>query len=192
MTVTHMISLKFKDNIDKQMIDGFFSRLYALREHTPGLLSFKHGSYQSKEGLNQGFTHAFIMEFDTEENRDNYLNHPKHQSLAPTIVDTLEDNVKGVIAFDFVEEKYPLTPRTIVEFAETVLEDSEGARREELQQCQQELQVLQNNIAHNPRYGIRVVGNRSFDLPYNSPKVESLLKEVVRRLEEPKTTISLG
>ena len=43
----------------------------------PGLLSMQHGVYESDEGLNDGFTHGFVMTFDSPQNRDRYLPYPR-------------------------------------------------------------------------------------------------------------------
>ena len=63
----------------------------------PGLISIEHGPYQSDEGLNDGFTHGFIMTFDTAESRDKYLPHPEHERVRQIVVSCLE----RVVVFDF-------------------------------------------------------------------------------------------
>ncbi len=63
----------------------------------PGLLSMKHGPYESPEGLNDGFTHGFVMTFDTQKSRDAYLPHPEHERVKEIVV----PNLARVIVFDF-------------------------------------------------------------------------------------------
>ena len=63
----------------------------------PALLSMQHGSYQSPEGLNDGFTHGFVMTFDTPQSRDAYLPHPEHERVKDIVVPNLE----RVLVFDF-------------------------------------------------------------------------------------------
>jgi hypothetical protein len=57
----------------------------------------EHGPYESAEGLNDGFTHGFIMSFDTAANRDAYLPHPEHERVRDIVVPCLE----RVVVFDF-------------------------------------------------------------------------------------------
>ena len=73
----------------------------ALREKIPGMLSFAGGPYSSPEGLNRGFTHAFVMTFRDERSRDAYLPHPEHEKVKETVLGALDGGIDGVIAFDF-------------------------------------------------------------------------------------------
>ena len=59
------------------------------------------GPYESPEGLNQGFTHAFVVTFAEEGFRDAYLEHPDHEIVKQMIVKQLAGNLANVIAFDF-------------------------------------------------------------------------------------------
>jgi hypothetical protein len=63
----------------------------------PGLLDMEHGPYESAEGLNDGFTHGFVMSFDTAANRDIYLPHPEHERVKDIVVPRLA----RVMVFDF-------------------------------------------------------------------------------------------
>ncbi len=62
-----------------------------------GLLTFEHGPYKSDEGLNDGFTHGFIMTFDSPESRDAYLPNTIHEAVKDIVVPCLA----RVIVFDF-------------------------------------------------------------------------------------------
>jgi hypothetical protein len=53
--------------------------------------------YQSDEGLNDGFTHGFVMTFDSPQSRDAYLPHPEHERVKLVVVPNLE----RVMVFDF-------------------------------------------------------------------------------------------
>ena len=63
----------------------------------PGLLDITHGPYDSSEGLNEGFTHGFIMTFESPAARDTYLPHPEHERVKEIVLPCLE----RVIVFDF-------------------------------------------------------------------------------------------
>ena len=47
--------------------------------------------------MNYGFTHGFIMTFDSPESRDAYLPHPIHEEVKDIVVPCLE----RVVVFDF-------------------------------------------------------------------------------------------
>jgi hypothetical protein len=74
--------------------------LDALRRSLPGFLSCTGGPYSSPEGLNQGYTHGFVMTFVDAASRDHYLTHPDHEKLKRAFLPDLE----GVVAFDFEGE----------------------------------------------------------------------------------------
>ncbi|MGB0144778.1 MAG: Dabb family protein, partial [Akkermansiaceae bacterium] len=63
----------------------------------PGLLDFHHGPYDSAEGLNEGYTHGFIMTFDSAESRDAYLPHPEHMKR----VELVQPKLERLVVFDF-------------------------------------------------------------------------------------------
>jgi hypothetical protein len=67
-------------------------------ENIPGLLDMEYGPYNGNEGLNEDFTHGFIMTFDTSESRDAYLPHPLHEKVKELVVPRLE----RVLVFDFI------------------------------------------------------------------------------------------
>lgn len=62
------------------------------------MLKIEYGPYESSEGLNDGFTHGFIMTFDGPASRNAYLPHPLHEKAKQMVVPRLE----RVVVFDFV------------------------------------------------------------------------------------------
>jgi hypothetical protein len=63
----------------------------------PGIKYFAGGPYASPEGLNQGYTHGFLVTFESSAARDAYLTHPEHEKIVELILPLLD----GVLAFDF-------------------------------------------------------------------------------------------
>lgn len=95
--IRHYGMFQFKANVTDERIDLCFSEMKAMVGKIPGLLSMEHGLYQSTEGLNDGYTHGFIMTFDNADNRDAYLPHPEHERVRDIVVPNLE----RVVVFDF-------------------------------------------------------------------------------------------
>lgn len=93
----HFGVFQFKPEITKTQIDEAFVALVDLKNKIPGLQSVEHGPYKSAEGLNDGFTHGFIMTFDSAEDRDNYLPHPDHLK----VVDLVQPKLERLVVFDF-------------------------------------------------------------------------------------------
>jgi hypothetical protein len=92
----HLVLVKFAKPKTHRM-DDLCVALENLRKKVPGFLSCIGGPYTSPEGLNQGFTHGFVMTFADAAARDHYLTDPDHEKLKQAFLPDLE----GVIAFDF-------------------------------------------------------------------------------------------
>jgi hypothetical protein len=95
--VRHFGMFQFKDGVTSSEIDDCFTQMKGMVGQIPGLLDMEHGPYESAEGLNDGFTHGFIMTFDTPANRDAYLPHPEHERVRDIVVPRLA----RVVVFDF-------------------------------------------------------------------------------------------
>ena len=96
-SVKHMAVFQFKEGVSEEQVQECFSELVGMVGQIPGLEEVLHGPYESDEGLNDGFTHGFIMTFDSLESRDAYLPHPIHEAVKDVVVPCLE----RVVVFDF-------------------------------------------------------------------------------------------
>lgn len=95
--IRHFGVFQFHPDITDAKISECFAALAGMVGKIDGLLSVEHGPYQSDEGLNDGFTHGFIMTFDSAESRDAYLPHPVHEAVKDIVVPCLA----RVVVFDF-------------------------------------------------------------------------------------------
>jgi len=92
----------FRASASSEKVQEALKGLEQLKDKIPGILSFSGGPYSSNEGLNQGYTHAFTMDFKDASSRDAYLPHKDHQAAAKLLVDCLAGPVKEhLIAFDY-------------------------------------------------------------------------------------------
>ncbi len=96
--VKHYGCFEFHPEISEEQIEECFRKMNTMVGEIPGLLDFHFGPYESDEGLNEGYTHGFIMTFDSADSRDAYLPHPKHEEVKDFVVPKL----KRVVVFDFV------------------------------------------------------------------------------------------
>jgi hypothetical protein len=95
--IRHYGMFQFHPEITPDQIDECFAEMAAMVGKIPGLLSLEHGPYDSPEGLNDGFTHGFVMTFDSGASRDAYLPHPEHERVKDIVVPRLA----RVTVFDF-------------------------------------------------------------------------------------------
>lgn len=96
--VRHYGVFKFNPAISEEQIAECFHTMQGMVNNIPGLLAMEYGPYNSSEGLNEDFTHGFIMTFDSPESRDAYLPHPLHEQVKNLVVPRLEK----VMVFDFI------------------------------------------------------------------------------------------
>lgn len=94
----HVVLFKFKSSAssaDVAKIENAFRALATTK--VPQVKSFECGTHVGKESSNQGYTHAFLLTFDNEQDRDIYMAHDDHKAfvkLQQGIVDQ-----KVVLAF---------------------------------------------------------------------------------------------
>lgn len=93
----HYGMFQFKEGVTQSEIENCFATMQGMVGQIPGLLEMEHGPYDSTEGLNDGYTHGFIMTFDSPESREAYLPHPIHEEVKELVVPKLE----RVVVFDF-------------------------------------------------------------------------------------------
>lgn len=95
--VRHFGMFQFKDDVTPAQIDRCFTEMTGMVGKIPGLQAMEHGPYESAEGLNDGFTHGFVMTFESGGHRDAYLPHPEHERVKDIVVPCLA----RVVVFDF-------------------------------------------------------------------------------------------
>lgn len=93
----HFGMFQFKEGISNTEIENCFISMKGMIGKIPGFSKMEYGPYDSTEGLNDGYTHGFIMTFDSPESRDAYLPHPVHEKVKDLVVPKLE----RVAVFDF-------------------------------------------------------------------------------------------
>lgn len=95
--VKHIGLVKFKESISQEQIDNLFEQLLDISESVEGIEDYVSGPNSSPEGLNEGFTHGFVMTFVDAAARDAYLTHPEHQRVKETFLPMIEK----IVILDF-------------------------------------------------------------------------------------------
>ncbi|ROT42986.1 dabb-domain-containing protein [Sodiomyces alkalinus F11] len=101
MSVTHTVLFQFKAGANPDDVKAACARFLALRQncihptaHTPYITSLKGGKDNSPEGVQNGMTHGFVVEFASADDRDYYVkDDPAHQAFAKSIGDLVEKAV---------------------------------------------------------------------------------------------------
>lgn len=93
----HTVFFAFNDDSSPEQIETVRRAFSALPDKIGEIHDYEWGTNNSPEGLNRGFTHAFIVTFLSEADRAAYLPHPAHLAF----VEVLQPQLKDVFVVDF-------------------------------------------------------------------------------------------
>ena len=94
----HVVIFKFNDESTDEDVNRLNEAFNALPEAIPVIKDFEWGLNDSPEDFHQGFTHCYLLTFDSEEDRDSvYTPHPQHQAF----VKSLQPHLEKVFVVDY-------------------------------------------------------------------------------------------
>jgi len=93
----HVVLFKFKETSTAADIKSVETAFDKLPSQIKEIKDYEWGLNNSPEGLNKGFTHCFLVTFDSEEDRAIYLPHPAHKAF----VDVLSPHLDDVLVVDY-------------------------------------------------------------------------------------------
>ena len=99
-TLQHVVLFKFKPETTPEKVAEIVAAFEALPSKIREIKDFKWGTNNSPEKLDKGLTHAFILTFYNEKDRDTYLPHPAHKAFGSVVGPWLAD----VTVVDFVNQ----------------------------------------------------------------------------------------
>lgn len=89
--IRHVVLFKFKDSTNQLAIEKINDAFIALENEIDVIKDFEWGLNHSPENLNQGFTHCYVVTFNSEKDRDSiYLPHPNHQDFVKKLQPILD------------------------------------------------------------------------------------------------------
>lgn len=77
----HAVFFSFKEESSKEDIRGVVDAFRELPSKIDEIIDFEWGVNNSPEGLNDGFTHCFVLTFNDEAGRAAYLPHEAHKAF---------------------------------------------------------------------------------------------------------------
>lgn len=93
----HIVLYKFKDNLKPGEVQQVMDAFAALPKKIKTIVDFEYGLNKSPEGKSEGLTHAFVVTFKSEADRDAYLVDPAHKEY----VNVVKDRREKVVVFDY-------------------------------------------------------------------------------------------
>ena len=86
----HVVLFKFKEETKEETIIEFEKSFINLKNKIATIRDIEWGRDVSIEGISQGFTHCFLVSFESEKDRDEYIPHPNHQDFSGQLGPYLE------------------------------------------------------------------------------------------------------
>ncbi|GIZ38984.1 hypothetical protein CKM354_000237700 [Cercospora kikuchii] len=110
MAIVHIVLFEFKPTVTHAQVEDVCTRMLALKDNCIHpttnqryVKSYGGGRDTSPEGLQGGFSHGFVSEFESEEDRKYYLEKdPAHLEF----VASLKDVIQNVRVLDFEPGKF--------------------------------------------------------------------------------------
>jgi hypothetical protein len=90
-SVKHVVSFKFKKEATTEQIKRVETAFAALKGAIPQIQSLDWGTNVSKENLDKGFTHMWILSFKSEADVQTYIDHKVHQDFVSLLKPILDD-----------------------------------------------------------------------------------------------------
>lgn len=87
----HTVFFKFKEGTTAEQMKQVEDAFSALPSKIEQIKAYEWGLNNSPEGLDKGFTHAFFLTFESEEDRAIYLPHPDHKAFGAVLTPFLDD-----------------------------------------------------------------------------------------------------
>ncbi|MCA9031897.1 MAG: Dabb family protein [Planctomycetaceae bacterium] len=87
----HCVFFKFKEDASPEDIHRIEEGFAELRGKISAIKGYEWGINNSPEKHDAGFTHCFMVTFDSEEGRDEYLPHPDHKAFVEVLLPLLEE-----------------------------------------------------------------------------------------------------
>ncbi|MDZ4288102.1 MAG: Dabb family protein [Prosthecobacter sp.] len=86
----HVVLFKFKDSATPEQVQAIEKGFIELTKKVETVKSFEWGTNVSPEGLNDGFTHCFLVTFADKAGLDVYLPHPAHAEFVSKLKPVLD------------------------------------------------------------------------------------------------------
>ncbi len=93
----HAVFFSFKETSTPEQVQEVVDAFRALPNKIDTIIDFECGTNNSPEGLNDGFTHAFLLTFKDEEGRKVYLPHDQHKAFG----NVLRPHMDKVFVIDY-------------------------------------------------------------------------------------------
>ena len=105
--IRHVVLFSFKTTAEREEVMAVEAAFAQLPQQIDLIRAYEWGTNVSPEGIDQGFTHCFLLTFTSAVDRDAYLVHPAHQAFVASLQPVLEK----ALVIDYWAATSPLATR---------------------------------------------------------------------------------
>ncbi len=95
----HAVYFQFKESATDNDIQRIVDEFLLLEDKIDTIVSIEWGISESVEGLNDDFTHCFLVSFKDKAGLETYIPHPDHTAF----VEILKPHLEKVFVFDYTQ-----------------------------------------------------------------------------------------
>lgn len=105
--IRHCVFIRFKPETSRERIFELFGEIDALKHHLDGVLAVHVGANVSPEkGMDKNYSNGFIVDFESLQSRDSYLEDTEHQAVGEKLVEAALNGVEGILVYDLEIEQH--------------------------------------------------------------------------------------
>lgn len=98
--IRHIVLFKVRPEVTAEQFLVLMQEIADLRSTHPGIISFEHGSNQTPETRDHGYTYGFTLTLGSWADLESYQNDPKHQATGAKLIAACDPDHSGILAFD--------------------------------------------------------------------------------------------
>ena len=99
--IRHHVFIRFRDSVTDAEIDRLLGHVADLGSLLPGIAAVHVGANSSPEvGMDKGFGRGFIVDFESAQDRDRYLDDERHREIGAKLVAAADGGTDGILVYD--------------------------------------------------------------------------------------------
>lgn len=100
--IKHIVLNKALPSVREEDLALIFNDLASLKKRLSGMRSASFGRSESPEGLERGYTHGIVIEFDDMAALNDYAQDAEHQAIGTRLIAATAGGIDGVLVVDLV------------------------------------------------------------------------------------------
>ncbi|MBX2837371.1 MAG: Dabb family protein [Gammaproteobacteria bacterium] len=98
--IRHIVLTKFKRDVSEDTISEIYDGLNRLVDQMDCASGFTGGRSKSPEQIERGYMHGFVIDFNSWESLQQYIDNKTHKQLGKSLVDHAEGGIEGILVLD--------------------------------------------------------------------------------------------